>query len=316
MARGCLPARPVIPETRWRSKLFISTDKSKPLVLKRFITCDKGSFSSRWIYSIQRDRIPPVDNRSCNISDMYQLCAKNGANFLSGMNILEKKHFWGSKANNTFLKFETTNLRYNGTLPRTINTLRNTLQESIINTSITRIVCILPKGRTQCIFPRSQHTCLYIYWPKVNLYQVVVRQQSVRTLLKSLEQLFCCKWRPCWMSENHFRSHFWPFQIDTELFIFFLNFDKMAAGGHFGWDDNVNYRTHPIYIWMSNACVKFEERTCSLNPSKVIVLTTKLWRGGGDGDWRKHNIPENFLGNIIILRLLMMIMTLFRMQLF
>ena len=28
-------------------------------------------------------------------------------------------------------------------------------------------------------------------------------------------------------------------------------------------------------IWMSNACVKFEER--SLNPSKV----TKLWRGGG-----------------------------------
>ena len=31
-------------------------------------------------------------------------------------------------------------------------------------------------------------------------------------------------------------------------------------------------------IWMSNACVKFEER--SLNPSKVIALTTKLWRGG------------------------------------
>ena len=27
-------------------------------------------------------------------------------------------------------------------------------------------------------------------------------------------------------------------------------------------------------IWMNNACVKFEER--SLNPSKVIVLTTKL----------------------------------------
>ena len=27
-------------------------------------------------------------------------------------------------------------------------------------------------------------------------------------------------------------------------------------------------------IWMSNACVKFEERR--LNPSKVIALTTKL----------------------------------------
>ena len=28
----------------------------------------------------------------------------------------------------------------------------------------TRIVCIRPKGRTQCIiFPRSQHSCLYVY---------------------------------------------------------------------------------------------------------------------------------------------------------
>ena len=66
------------------------------------------------------------------------------------------------------------------------------------------------------------------------------------------------------MSKTHFRSHFWPFQIDTQ------RFDKMAAGGHFGWDDNVNYR----FIWMNNACVKFEER--SLNPSKDIALTTKL----------------------------------------
>ena len=30
-------------------------------------------------------------------------------------------------------------------------------------------------------------------------------------------------------------------------------------------------------IWMSNACVKFEER--SLNPTKVIALTTKLCGG-------------------------------------
>ena len=33
---------------------------------------------------------------------------------------------------------------------------------------------------------------------------------------------------PFWMSENNFRSHFWPFQIDTQL-------DKMAAVGHFGF---------------------------------------------------------------------------------
>ena len=36
-------------------------------------------------------------------------------------------------------------------------------------------------------------------------------------------------WRPFWMIENHFRSHFSPFQINTQLFFF-----KMAASSHFG----------------------------------------------------------------------------------
>ena len=38
--------------------------------------------------------------------------------------------------------------------------------------------------------------------------------------------------RPFWMAENHFRSHFSPFQINTQLWFFC---HKMAAGGHFGW---------------------------------------------------------------------------------
>ena len=41
-------------------------------------------------------------------------------------------------------------------------------------------------------------------------------------------------WRwPFWMSENHFRSHFYPFHIDTQL-KFFLKFLTMADVGHFG----------------------------------------------------------------------------------
>ena len=68
----------------------------------------------------------------------------------------------------------------------------------------------------------------------------------------------------------------------------------MAAGGHFGCPkitfDRISghFRNATAildgttmaiielvrYIWMSNACVKFEEG--SLNPSKVIKLTTKL----------------------------------------
>ena len=39
--------------------------------------------------------------------------------------------------------------------------------------------------------------------------------------------------RPFWMSEIHFQLHFWPIQIDTQLF-FLAIFDKMAAVGHFG----------------------------------------------------------------------------------
>ena len=54
--------------------------------------------------------------------------------------------------------------------------------------------------------------------------------------------------RPFWVSEIHFRSHFWLCQIDPELFYFVEIFDKMAAGGHFGWDDNINYRTRPRYL--------------------------------------------------------------------
>ena len=39
---------------------------------------------------------------------------------------------------------------------------------------------------------------------------------------------------PFWMSENEFRSHFSPFQINTQLLFFFDFVHKMAAGGHFG----------------------------------------------------------------------------------
>ena len=35
-------------------------------------------------------------------------------------------------------------------------------QNSGGKTLTTRIVCIRPKGRTQGIFPRSQHSCLYV----------------------------------------------------------------------------------------------------------------------------------------------------------
>ena len=78
------------------------------------------------------------------------------------------------------------------------------------------------------------------------------------------------------MSENHVRSHFWPFHIDTQLKFFWkiltkwltsaisdvrislsiaflaisdryatFFFNKMAAGCHFGWDDTCELSNLP-----------------------------------------------------------------------
>ena len=61
-------------------------------------------------------------------------------------------------------------------------------------------------------------------WPPVAILDV---QKSLciafqyRFLIFFLNLQNGCRW-PFWMSENHFRSHFWPFQIDTQLF--FLKF--------------------------------------------------------------------------------------------
>ena len=85
--------------------------------------------------------------------------------------------------------------------------------------------------------------------------------------------------RPFWMSEIHFWSHFWPFQIDTELLL-----AAILDGNTMSIIELVRY------IWTSNACVKFEERC--LNPSKVIVLTTKLCGGGGCGADKKRIFPK------------------------
>ena len=76
---------------------------------------------------------------------------------------------------------------------------------------------------------------------------------------------------PFWMSENNFRSQFLPFQIDTQLF--FFNFlTKWPPAAILDWT-TMSVIELVRDIWMNNVCVKFEER--SLNPSKVIALTTK-----------------------------------------
>ena len=62
----------------------------------------------------------------------------------------------------------------------------------------------------------------------------------------------------------------------------------MAYISHFGWADNVYYRTRPRYL-MINGCAKFDDR--SSNHSKVIAYfgkEIKMCGGGDDGDGKTY----------------------------
>ena len=87
------------------------------------------------------------------------------------------------------------------------------------NTIITGIVCIRPKGRTQCtcIFPRSQHSYLHVY---------------IYILTKS-EFISSCSW-PAVGSNIA--------QITRTTFLVNVFFFKMAAGSHFGCPKITLYR--------------------------------------------------------------------------
>ena len=67
-------------------------------------------------------------------------------------------------------------------------------------------------------------------WPKITFDRI---SPNFRSILNFFSSQNGCR-RPFWMTENHFRSHFLPFQINMQ-FWFFFNFHKMAAGSHFGW---------------------------------------------------------------------------------
>ena len=99
-------------------------------------------------------------------------------------------------------------------------------------------------------------------WPKITFYRISRHFRSIRNFYLFSQNGFR---RPFWMTENHFWSHFSPFEINTQfLFIYLFPqnaailddrkslsiaflaisdhyatliffFHKMAHGGHFGW---------------------------------------------------------------------------------
>ena len=84
-------------------------------------------------------------------------------------------------------------------------------------------------------------TFFFTKWPPVAILDD--RKSLLNAFLAISDQyttFFYSKWLPAailevrfgpfWMTENHFRSHFSPFQINTQL----LFFHKMATSSHFG----------------------------------------------------------------------------------
>ena len=103
--------------------------------------------------------------------------------------------------------------------------------------------------------------------PKFTFDHISGHFRSIRNLILAAVghlKLFT-KWLPSAILDVW--SHFWPFQIDTQL-NFLGIFLKLVRD-----------------IWTSNACAKFDE--LSLNPSTVIARTRRL------RCWWKHNIPGN-----------------------
>ena len=89
--------------------------------------------------------------------------------------------------------------------------------------------------------------------------------------------------RPFWMCEIHFRWHFWPFQIYTELNLFFKFFDKMAAGGHFGCPKITWYRISAHFRSIRNFFLKMFWQNGRRRPfwmgktMSIIELVRDIW---------------------------------------
>ena len=72
-------------------------------------------------------------------------------------------------------------------------------------------------------------------WPKITFYRISRHFRSIRNFHFFGNFSQNGSRRPFLMTENHFRSHISPFQINTQLYFLGEISNKLAAGGHFGW---------------------------------------------------------------------------------
>ena len=115
-------------------------------------------------------------------------------------------HFWLFWINTDFFFF------YNFTkwLPVTILDVRKSLSISFLAISdrYPTLICFEIFDKMAAV---GHFGC-----PKFTLDHISGHFRSIQIYFYFLQK--GCRW-PFWMSENHFRSHFYPFHIDTQLFL-------------------------------------------------------------------------------------------------
>ena len=155
-------------------------------------------------------------------------------------------------------------------------------------------MCIRPKGRTQCIFPRSQHSCLYVY--------IYIDQKwiYIKLLLASSRFEHCSN-----RSRNFFCKRFLKngppvaiLDVQISLCIAFLTisdqhhnfyfcdlFYKMAAGGHIGCPkftlDHISGQIFLEFFWQNGCRRPFLDVRKSLSISFLSI--SHFWQNG----WRR-----------------------------
>ena len=110
--------------------------------------------------------------------------------------------------------------------------------------------------------------CIYFFFTKWLPVAILDDRKSLSTAFLAISDQYAtfdffsqngCR-RPFRMTENHFRSHFSPFQINTQLFVYILFFHKMAAGGHFGWPkitfDRISRHFRSIHNFFFKMCLQ------------------------------------------------------------
>ena len=105
--------------------------------------------------------------------------------------------------------------------------------------------------------------------PKITFDLISIHFTSIRNFI-----LFGNFWqngwrRPFWMSEIHFRSHFWPFQIDMQLFFVWIFLTKWLPAAILDFRNSHSIAILAISIVFQQAALSF---------TQLLIFLNNIWK--------------------------------------